>query len=131
MEAQEYEYRKFVHSKLKNPEEILETQSEVTMNLIHAAMLISGEAGELLDAVKKHVIYDKPLDIPHVIEELGDLEFGMEFLRQIVGVSRQQVLEVNKKKLNERYKKGFTKEEAINRDSAKEREILEAGSTGL
>ena len=43
---------------------------------------VSGEAGELLDAVKKAVIYRKPLDLENVIEELGDLEFYMEGLRQ-------------------------------------------------
>lgn len=34
---------------------------------------VSGEAGELLDAVKKSVVYKKPLDRENVVEELGDL----------------------------------------------------------
>ena len=36
--------------------------------LIHAAMGIAGEAGELLDAVKKHVVYDKELNMGNIIE---------------------------------------------------------------
>ena len=64
---------------------------------------ISGEAGELLDAVKKAVIYRKPLDIKNVIEELGDLEFYMEGLRQGLNITRDEVLEANIAKLSVRY----------------------------
>lgn len=41
-------------------------------HLIHMALGLAGEIGELLDAVKKHVIYGKPLDIVNLSEELGD-----------------------------------------------------------
>lgn len=83
-------------------------------HLIHMAIGISGEAGELLDAVKKAVIYNKLLDIENVVEELGDLEFYMEGLRQAVGVSREQVLEHNMSKLvgsNGRYAQGTYSDE--------------------
>jgi len=71
--------------------------------LIHMVMGISGESGELLDAVKKHVIYRKPLDMANVIEELGDLEFYLEGFRQELGVSREECLQGNVKKLLKRY----------------------------
>src|SRR5690554_4006225 len=51
-------------------------------NLLHMTCGVSGEAGELLDAIKKHVFYRKPLDMENVIEELGDIEFYLEGLRQ-------------------------------------------------
>jgi NTP pyrophosphatase (non-canonical NTP hydrolase) len=73
---------------------------------IHMAVGISGEAGELLDAVKKAVIYRKPLDRENVIEELGDLEFYLEGLRQGLGITREQTLDANIAKLGERYQ-GF------------------------
>ena len=66
-------------------------------------MGISGEAGELLDAIKKHVIYQKPLDRENAIEELGDIEFYLEGLRQGLGISRQETLDANIKKLSVRY----------------------------
>ncbi len=72
-------------------------------DMIHAILGISGECGELLDAVKKHVIYGKPLDIYNMIEELGDAEFYLEHLRTIIGVSREQCLEANMSKLAKRY----------------------------
>lgn len=75
-------------------------------DLLHMGVGVSGEAGELLDAIKKATIYRKPLDLENVIEELGDLEFFMERIRQIVGVTREQTIEANIKKLGVRYSKG-------------------------
>jgi NTP pyrophosphatase (non-canonical NTP hydrolase) len=72
-------------------------------HLMHMAIGISGEAGELLDAIKKQVIYRKPLDRENVLEELGDLEFYMEGIRQGLGITREQCLEANIAKLGKRY----------------------------
>lgn len=82
---------------------ILETLTPAKADLLHGAVGISGEAGELLDAVKKHVIYNKPLDIENVIEELGDLEFYIEQVRQNLGLTRQVTLDANIAKLSVRY----------------------------
>lgn len=82
----------------------------------HMAMGISGEAGEILDAIKKHVIYRKPLDLDNVIEELGDLEFFMEGLRQRLGITREQTLAANILKLGKRYESfNYSNEAAIQR----------------
>ena len=75
-------------------------------NLLHMAVGVSGEAGELLDAVKKHVIYQKPLDVENVKEELGDLLFYMTNLMQSVGLSFEEVLQHNVDKLSVRYSSG-------------------------
>jgi NTP pyrophosphatase (non-canonical NTP hydrolase) len=72
-------------------------------HLLHMAIGISGESGELLDAIKKRVIYRKELDRANVIEELGDLEFYMEGLRQGLNITREQCLEANVSKLSKRY----------------------------
>jgi NTP pyrophosphatase (non-canonical NTP hydrolase) len=72
-------------------------------HLIHMAIGISGESGELLDAIKKKVIYRKHLDIENIIEELGDLEFYMEGLRQGLAITREQTLKANIDKLGKRY----------------------------
>lgn len=53
--------------------------------------------------MKKHVIYNKPLDRENVVEELGDLEFYMEQLRQNVGITREETLAANIAKLEIRY----------------------------
>ena len=75
-------------------------------NLIHMCVGISGESGELLDAIKKHVIYQKPLDVENVKEELGDLLFYMSNLIQSVGLSFEEILQHNIDKLSVRYSSG-------------------------
>lgn len=86
---------------------IIATLTPEKMHSLHMAVGIVGEAGELLDAVKKQVIYNKEIDLVNVIEELGDLEFYMEGLRAKLGITRQQTIDANIVKLGERYK-GFT-----------------------
>ena len=75
-------------------------------NLMHGAIGISGEAGELLDAVKKNWAYGKPLDFENIMEELGDIEFYMEAFRQAAGVTREDTIAHNLKKLSARYASG-------------------------
>ena len=75
-------------------------------NLWHMATGISGEAGEVEDAIKKHVVYQKPLDVKNVKEELGDLLFYMSNLMQSVGLSFEEVLQHNIDKLSVRYSSG-------------------------
>lgn len=86
--------------------DIVATLSPESAHLLHMAVGVSGEAGELLDAVKKSAIYNKPLDVANVIEELGDLEFYMEGLRQGLGIMREQTIEANIAKLGVRYSSG-------------------------
>jgi NTP pyrophosphatase (non-canonical NTP hydrolase) len=78
----------------------------------HAATGIIGEAGELIDAIKKHVIYNKPLDHANIVEELGDLEFYMEYMRQVTGTTREETLAQNMAKLGIRYAKGYSDQAA-------------------
>jgi NTP pyrophosphatase (non-canonical NTP hydrolase) len=71
--------------------------------LAHAVMGVTGEAGELCDAIKKHIIYGKELDRTNVVEELGDLRFYMQAVQNIYGISEQEVLQHNACKLMVRY----------------------------
>lgn len=41
-------------------------------HFVHMALGLCGEMGEFIDAVKKHVIYGKPLDLVNLTEETGD-----------------------------------------------------------
>ena len=61
-------------------------------NLLHMAVGISGEAAELLDAIQKAVLRDGELDGENVLEELGDLEFYTEGMRQELQVTRDECL---------------------------------------
>ena len=79
-----------------------------TGSLLHGALGISGEAGELLDAVKKHVMYGKELDKTNVLEEIGDMLWYMSIALESVGSSFEEVMQLNHDKLEKRYPGGFT-----------------------
>lgn len=83
--------------------------------LLHAAIGIAGEAGELLDAVRKHVFNGQPLDRENVIEELGDLCFYLEAACQAIKMKRADIEELNMAKLFERYKDGYSDQQAQER----------------
>lgn len=96
--------------------EIKAELTEAEAHLWHMATGVAGEAGELIDAIKKAVVYRKTLDQENVIEELGDLEFYMSGIRDAIKVSRKQVLEANIDKLMKRHHKGaYSDQTAIER----------------
>ena len=101
--ATERRHMEMVKALAKSGKSIVDEMSASQAHILHMAIGISGEAGELLDAVKKFVIYQKPLDKDNVIEELGDLEFYMEGIRDFLKVSREAVLDANYDKLSKRY----------------------------
>lgn len=99
----EEDHAKMVAALVKDPQVILDAMTPHDAALIHSAMGVAGEAGELIDAVKKSVIYRIPLDAENVVEELGDLEFYMEDFRRRIGVTREMTLQANIGKLAKRY----------------------------
>lgn len=99
--------------------------------LLHGAIGACTETGELLDAVKKHVYYGKPLDTTNIEEEVGDV---LWYLAEVVAALKeekpeltfQSIIERNVAKLHQRYNGGaFDPDFAINRDLELERTILE------
>jgi NTP pyrophosphatase (non-canonical NTP hydrolase) len=100
------DYAEMVAALVKPGADIVISLTAEKANQWHLATGVAGEAGELLDAVKKSAIYNKPLDLENVVEELGDLEFYMEGLRQSIGITRDEVLAFNQAKLSKRYSSG-------------------------
>ena len=110
------EFDKMTLALAKNGADIKRALTPEQCNLIHMCVGISGESGELLDTIKKHVIYQKPLDVENVKEELGDLLFYMSNLMQSVGLSFEEVLQHNIDKLSVRYASGkYSNEQAQQR----------------
>ena len=100
-------YRSFVDSRCKSGEDILNEQTAEQAHLLHMAIGVAGEAGELLDAIKKHAIYQKDLDIENVEEELGDLMFYMTGIMNILRISNlDYIINKNQRKLKKRYPSG-------------------------
>lgn len=110
-------HQKMVKDLIKPGADILASLTSEKCHLDHMAQGAAYEAGELGDAIKKHIMYNKPLDRENVIEELGDMEFYMEGLRQGLGITREETLEANMKKLLKgRYKTGtYSDDQAIAR----------------
>lgn len=106
-------YSEFVASKVKDGNLIKNELTEFDADVLHMAVGVAGEAGELLDAIKRGAIYKKDYDKANILEELGDLEFFMERIRQRFQLTREEVLENNIRKLDKRYKgKGYSNEAA-------------------
>jgi NTP pyrophosphatase (non-canonical NTP hydrolase) len=91
---------------VKPGDQIIASMTPESADVMHMTLGIAGETGELVDAVKKSIIYGRSLDLTNVIEELGDLEFYMEGLRQTLGITREATLQANIAKLSVRYQ-GF------------------------
>lgn len=116
METPRYDYAKFVAQITKPGRDIAASLTPEEAHLIHMIMGIAGEAGELLDSIKKHVIYQKPLDLANVREELGDIEFYLQGLRNGLQLDRQSIIDENYGKLSKRYSAGtYSNEQAITR----------------
>ena len=120
----ELNFQLMVSRLAKDPEMIIESINHMKVDLWHGATGVATEAGELLDAVKKHAIYDKRVDCENIIEELGDLEFYMEMVRSSLDISREDTLRHVRQKLGKRYAEGYSDQAAQQRaDKTEETEV--------
>jgi NTP pyrophosphatase (non-canonical NTP hydrolase) len=97
------EHKKLVFELAKPGQDIVDELTPMQAFALHMAIGVSGEAGELLDTIKKFAIYQKPLDFTNLVEELGDIEFYLEGIRQAFSLDRNDILEANIVKLRKRY----------------------------
>lgn len=74
--------------------------------LNHAAMGVAGEAGEFVDAIKRHTIYGKEIDITNVQEEIGDALFYLQATVNKLGLVWEDIIHQNVTKLEARYPAG-------------------------
>lgn len=117
-------YEQFVGTICKPGNEILTQLTPSQAHQWHMATGLSGEAGELIDAIKKHCIYQKPLDIENVKEEAGDILFYLTGLLNDLGLTLEECIEANHEKLSKRYPNlKYTNEDAIKR--ADKSEVVE------
>jgi NTP pyrophosphatase (non-canonical NTP hydrolase) len=109
-------YQQFVNSIVKPGDEIVRQLTPQQAHLLHMAVGVSGEAGELLDAVKKHCVYQKQIDIDNIKEEAGDILFYLTGLLNELELSLEDCIIANREKLSRRYASGsYSNEQAIAR----------------
>lgn len=84
-------------------------------DMVHMAALLVGEAGEYADAVLKHVVFGEPQDTENMIEELGDILFGVQKECNRLGITMEEVIKRNQDKLEKRYPSGYSDKAAQER----------------
>lgn len=95
------------------------------IRLFHAVLGIGTESAELIRALMLYIFVADELKKQNVIEELGDVMWYIGILCNLLGVSLEQVLEANRKKLRERYPDKFSEDKAIHRDLQAEERVLD------
>jgi len=103
MTTTEHKHAEMVDKLIKDPQLIINSLTPQKMMLLHTCSKLCSEAGELMDAVGKHVFYDQPLNINNFVEECGDAEFYMQAARKCLGIIREDTLQANIGKLSLRY----------------------------
>lgn len=79
------------------------------------ALGLAGETGEVVDIIKKTVYQGHALYVGGVAEELGDVLWYVALICNAVGLSFEQVMALNVRKLRERYPDGFDPGRSVGR----------------
>lgn len=142
-EQTEVPYSEFVRGKFKTgrmileswgiPGEVITEEAAHKMSMLHAVIGTAGEAGELLDAIKKYAMYNKPMDTEredNIQEELGDMKFYNQALVNtlnefgtLTDFGDSALDKSNRIKLDKRYKKGYSDKAAQERADKNEDDI--------
>ncbi len=75
---------------------------EIT-GFIFPAISLVVEAGNLLDTIKRKVIYRNELNLEKAVHELIRIDLFMAIVRHLIGVDREVVIQANIDKLRKRY----------------------------
>jgi len=84
-------------------------------NLLHVALGITSDAGELADNVKKYVVYGGAYDGDNLIEELGDCLWFIALGAKTLGLPLEDIARYNVEKLKKRYPNGYNDVDAFMR----------------
>lgn len=111
-------------------QEILRTYAgsdEARDKLCLGALGLAGEAGEVVDLVKKFLYQGHEIDRARMRDELGDVLWYFTLICHATGSTLKDVMQRNIEKLHRRYPHGFAMERSIQR----EEEVVENGPNDL
>lgn len=97
-----------------------------TARVLHGAIGLGTEAGELLDNVKRALFYGREVDKVNVLEECGDALWYIAVALEACGYTITQAMAANVAKLKARYPEGFSEVRAVQRTLDVERTVLES-----
>lgn len=83
--------------------------------MLNGAMGLNGEAGEVIDILKKHIFQGHKLDTEHIAKELGDCLWYIAVCAKGAGYTLDEIAEINKAKLRKRYPEGFEADKSLHR----------------
>lgn len=87
--------------------------------LLNGVMGLNGEAGEVIDIIKKYLYQGHDLNIDKLISELGDVLWYLNLSAHALGTTLEKVAMLNIEKLEKRYPQHiFRKEDSLNRESS-------------
>ena len=114
------DYDEFVFNLTKTGDDLVLESNATKQALNYALVGLFGEVGELADCIKKHTGYNKEIDTTNLIEELGDIEFYLQAIRNIYNLNRDTILADNRAKLEKRFRLGaYSNKEATERKDKK------------
>lgn len=90
------DYQKFASKAIRK-------ESEGKNLIVGFALGLGGEAGEVLDDIKKREYHGRDISIEHTAEELGDVMWYVANIATQLGFSLEDILEHNVHKLTSRY----------------------------
>lgn len=100
--------------------EAMRTASGITITgndnlILNGAMGLNGEAGEVIDILKKYMFQGHKLDTEHIAKELGDCLWYIAVCANGAGYTLDEIAQMNVSKLRNRYPDGFEVEKSLHR----------------
>ena len=87
----------------------------IDLVLVNMALGLAGEAGEIVELIKKGTFHGHTLDKAKLSNELGDLAWYLAGICTVLDLSYGEVLSANIEKLRQRYPQGFSTADSIER----------------
>lgn len=88
---------------------------DMDLLMLMGLMGLTGEAGEAIDLLKKSMFQGHKLDKSHLALELGDVAFYLAVAAFALGYTLEDILQLNVRKVRDRYPNGFDPEKSIHR----------------
>ena len=86
------------------------------IKILNVALGITGEAGELVDYLKKIVFHGHPVDSGKMREEIGDNFWYLFALCSLMQFDAGEIMRENIEKLRKRYPNGFSAADSLYRE---------------
>lgn len=120
-----YGRENLMHTHGRYDEHVLDVLA-VDKDITHAILGVATESAELVEHLERPMMDRLGLDRAKVIDEAGDILWYLALLFRSLGVTFEEVADLNIAKLSARFPEKFTNEQANVRDLEKEARVFQA-----